>query len=129
MATPTVSHVLAVFGILIVVALVYYVGVKSAGVAPKPLPALPQATASASGFGKSPITPTPLPSASASSAPVLAGAPVPADDRLSAPSCGDFRCDLTERCDACPQDCGCAGNEYCSADTGTCQENLPGLPA
>lgn len=52
---------------------------------------------------------------------IVLGAPAPADlPTAQTPSCGDGICGSNERCDTCPQDCGCTLQEYCSNDTGVC---------
>ena len=72
------------------------------------------------------ITATPSPAA-ATAAPSAAanfsgGPAIPPEEPFSAAECGDFRCDASERCDTCSQDCGCAGGEYCNRLNGVCYE-------
>jgi hypothetical protein len=115
------SLALVAIGAILVIGLVWYFGVRS-----------PKA------FGEHPAieerivdyAPTAIPTAAVASTSDTPPLP-PENPELAAtaaaqsftqPRCGDYSCDAAERCDTCPQDCGCAGGEYCNHLNGICYD-------
>lgn len=115
-------------GVVIILASVWYFGFNQ----PSPVPIGPGPVQPTAIPTQPAIVATPIPTESITGSltlldnehyadNVVDGAPMPLDfESFEEESCGDFTCQSSERCDTCPQDCGCTGEEYCSGDNGVC---------
>ncbi|MBU1197058.1 hypothetical protein KJ765_00950 [Candidatus Micrarchaeota archaeon] len=109
---------------LVIILGIWYLGFKTADTTPSPSFPTPDNEPVPTASPPS-LTATPAPSGGELFDEGEAVAPAPAgdEDEFALPECGDAICQADERCDLCPADCGCVGNEFCSGEDGLCYES------